>query len=62
MLPSDLIKEYLSSSNAKKDSLDPQETSLANLLLVILTVKDFLIERDAAFKSTSAIWFLGSIV
>ena len=27
-----------------------------------LTVNDFLIERDAAFKSTSAILILGSIV
>ena len=35
--PSDLIKEYLSSSNAKKVSLDPQETAEDNLLPDILT-------------------------
>ena len=54
------MREYLSSSNAKKLSLAPQETAEDNLLLVILTVKDFLIESDALVKSTSATLVVGS--
>ena len=60
--PSDLIKEYLSSSNAKKVSLDPQETAEANLLPVILTVNVFLIDIDASVKSTLEILVLGRTV
>ena len=53
MLPSTRTNEYLSSSNGRKNSLDPAETDCANLLFTILTVNTFLIERDALVKSTS---------
>ena len=46
--PSDLIKEYLSSSNAKKVSLDPAETASDKVPLVILTVYVFLIAIAAS--------------
>ena len=62
IFPSDLIKEYLSSSKDKKLSLAPQETEDSNLLLEILTVNIFLIEREALSKLTSAILILGSTV
>ena len=61
-VPSDLVKEYLSSSNAKKVSLDPQDTAEANLLDVILTVYVFLIEIDASVKSTLETLVFGSSV
>ena len=61
VVPSDLIKEYLSSSNAKNVSLVPavgvvEESSCP---LVILTVKVFLIVNVASVKSTSEIEVLG---
>ena len=60
--PSDLIKVYLSSSNPKKLSLEPQETGVANLLPEIFTVYVFLIEIDASVKSTFEILVFGSLV
>ena len=64
VVPSDLIKEYLSSSNAKNVSLVPavgvvEESSCP---LVILTVKVFLIVNVASVKSTSEIEVLGKWV
>ena len=53
MLPSTRTNEYLSSSNGRKNSLDPAETDCANLLFTLLTVNNFLIERDPLFNYTT---------
>ena len=60
--PSDLINEYLSTSNAAKVSLSPATIFADNWFPEILTVKDFLIVRVPAERSTEEILFLGSFV
>ena len=64
VVPSDLTKEYLSSSNGKNTSSDPAVGLVAPVISfdAILTVKDFLIVKDALVKSTSETFGLGSTV
>ena len=54
--PSDLIREYLSSSNGKNVSLVPAVTTADNSLSVIFTVSYFLKVMKESFKETDSIW------
>ena len=62
VVPSDLIKAYLSSSNGKKDSLADAVTSEESWLLTISTVRTFLIVKFALLRSTVAISDFGKRV
>ena len=64
VVPSALIKEYLSSSNGKNVSLAPAVTTEVREFVAwaIVTSKDFLIVIVAEVKSKSAINFLGAVV
>ena len=59
VVPSDLIRAYLSSSNGRKVSLSPAVTDDDSVLLEILTVNSFLIEILADVRSRVAILFFG---
>ena len=60
--PSDLIKVYLSSSKGKNVSFVPATTGVESCPDVILTVKVFLMLKEASVRSTVAILFFGSLV
>ena len=62
MLPSDLIKVYLSSSKGKKVSFSPAVTGVDNWLSEIVTLNVFLIVNAALVKSTEDIFGLGKTV
>ena len=62
VLPSDLIKVYLSSSKGKKVSFSPAVTGVDNWLSAIVTLKVFLMVKDALVKSTEDIFGLGKTV
>ena len=62
VVPSALIKLYLSSSNGKNVSLSPAEIAPVNASddALIATLNTFLMARVASLKSTSDITLLGN--
>ena len=62
VVPSDLINEYLSSSNGKKVSLVPAITFVDSWLLVIDIVSDFLTVMNESSKDTAETCCFGKTV
>ena len=62
VVPSDLIRAYLSSSNGKNVSFGPADILEESCPLAISTLRTFLIVKLALVKSTDSISVLGNLV
>jgi len=62
VVPSLLIREYLSGVNGKNVWLLPEDTASESWLPTIRTLWDFLIVKEASVKSTFSIFCFGKTV